>query len=114
MGSKAKVDLYGSVNELLLIENPEPFTCLHFGCGRSLSLVERLAGNYCTAHMIRAATDPVKVVRMDFVNRPQSQTVKQQLINSLEITLPDSDISPDILAKFEGFKEWAINQVNKL
>lgn len=34
------------------IEIPEEY-CAHFGCGRKLSLIEKLAGIKCTGHMIK-------------------------------------------------------------
>lgn len=35
-------------------------------------------------------------------------------INALELVLPDSEISADILAKFNGFKTWAVSQADSL
>lgn len=47
---------------MLMDENPEPFICSVFGCGKELKLVERLAGEHCTAHMIRVYVDPTMVI----------------------------------------------------
>jgi len=30
--------------------DPENVVCAKFGCGKHLSLIEQLAGKYCTAH----------------------------------------------------------------
>jgi len=30
--------------------DPENIVCAKFGCGKHLSLIEQLAGKYCTAH----------------------------------------------------------------
>lgn len=38
--------------------------CSHFGCARTLSLIESLAGKYCTKHMNHLKTDPVRVVKL--------------------------------------------------
>lgn len=43
--------------------------------------------------------------------------VKEKLsvaINSLNLTLPESEITADIMAKFDGFKAWALTQINTL
>lgn len=43
--------------------------------------------------------------------------VKEKLsvaVNSLSLVLPESEITADIMAKFNGFKAWAIQQVNSL
>lgn len=36
----------------MTIEIPEEY-CAHFGCGKKLSLIEKLAGKNCTGHMIK-------------------------------------------------------------
>lgn len=47
---------------MLMDENPEPFICSSFGCGKGLSLVERLAGDRCAGHMVRIYIDPTMVI----------------------------------------------------
>lgn len=43
--------------------------------------------------------------------------VKEKLriaVTSLELTLPESDVSADIMAKFTGFKTWALHQIETI
>lgn len=53
---------YAEVQPMALVEyeatDNEQHICHHFGCGRALSLIEQLAGKYCTHHMKRVAHDP--------------------------------------------------------
>lgn len=44
----SEVDIY----HFKFDENPEPEICSHFGCGRKLSLREKLFGNKCINHSI--------------------------------------------------------------
>ena len=41
-------------------EEPAIPQCSAFGCGRTLSLIESLAGRVCTRHMNCSKTDPTK------------------------------------------------------
>lgn len=38
------------IQNIIINEKAEPFVCKYFGCGRHLSLQERLYGDYCSAH----------------------------------------------------------------
>lgn len=43
--------------------------------------------------------------------------VKEKLriaVTSLELTLPESDVSADIMSKFIGFKTWALQQIETI
>jgi hypothetical protein len=46
---------------MTLEENPEPYTCKQFGCGKTLTLQQRLFGNYCSDHQHRIVIDPTMV-----------------------------------------------------
>lgn len=48
----------------MLGETPEPDVCAVFGCGRVLSLQERLYGKTCINHQKRATADPVKYLNL--------------------------------------------------
>jgi hypothetical protein len=43
--------------------------------------------------------------------------VKEKLnvaVSALNLELPESEITPDIMAKFNGFKQWALSKINNL
>jgi len=44
-------------------ERTEPYTCYHFGCGKKLSLIESMAGKYCTVHSGVGKVDIMKVIK---------------------------------------------------
>lgn len=43
---------------------PEPRTCSHFGCGKTLSLTEALCGDRCIDHQGRKGVEIMTVLKM--------------------------------------------------
>lgn len=41
----------------------DPECCKHFGCGRHLTLQERLYGSYCVHHISKNLTDEAKYIQ---------------------------------------------------
>lgn len=50
-------------------------------------------------------------------NKAAKAPVKEKMnvsVSALVLVLPESEVTPDILAKFNGFKTWALSQIEKL
>lgn len=65
----------------------------------------------------KAAAELAERERIAAEKKAAKAPVKEKMriaISSLAVILPDSDITPDILAKFNGFKTWALAQVEAL
>lgn len=65
----------------------------------------------------KAAEDKAEAERLAAEKKAAKAPVKEKLsvaVNNLTLVLPESEITSDIMAKFNGFKTWALQQIQSL
>jgi hypothetical protein len=65
----------------------------------------------------KAAEAKAESERLDAEKKAAKAPVKEKLsvaVNGLDLNLPESEITSDIMAKFNGFKTWALQQIQSL